>query len=100
VAPIANAIVLPLLFISGVLIPTSELPQGMLDVASVFPAKPLFDSLLRAFDPAASGSVLDGRDVAVIAAWGIVGIALALRHFGWSPAAAGPRKRVALNQSS
>ena len=48
-------IVLPLEFISGIFVPSEQIPDWMNSIASVFPVKPLFDSLLAAFDPADDG---------------------------------------------
>ena len=51
-APITNLVVFPLYFLSGVFIPESEIPDGVLRVADVFPIRHLFDSLLPGLDPA------------------------------------------------
>ena len=53
---ITNLVVFPLYFLSGVFIPESEIPTGVLHVADVFPIRHLFDALLAGFDPA-TGSV-------------------------------------------
>ena len=83
--PIANAIVLPLEFISGIFVPADNIPDWMNTIAGVFPVKPLFDSLLAAFDPTATGIGLDWGDLAVVAAWGVAGLIFALLRFRWSP---------------
>jgi ABC-2 type transport system permease protein len=83
--PIANVIVLPLEFISGIFVPADNIPDWMNTVAGVFPVKPLFDSLLAAFGPAASGIGVSWGDLAVVAAWGVAGVIVALRRFRWSP---------------
>ena len=83
--PITSLIVLPLLFISGVFIPITELPPTMRNIADALPLKPLFDTLLRAFDPATTGSALNAGELAVIGAWGAVGLAFAVRKFRWGP---------------
>ena len=87
-APIANVIMLPLMFISGIFIPNSEIPAGMQDVANVFPVKHLFESLLGVFDPATAtaGAGFGWGHLAVIAGWGALGTAVAMRRFRWSPA--------------
>ncbi len=86
-APIVNVIVLPLLFISGIFIPNDELPAGMQQVADIFPIKHLFNALLTGFDPATQGSGVSPDDLAVIAAWGLFGLVIALRFFRWTPKA-------------
>jgi ABC-2 type transport system permease protein len=83
--PIAQAIVLPLEFISGIFVPSDQIPKWMLDVASVFPIKPLFDSLLHAFNPHTTGPGILWGKLAVLVAWGVVGTVVALRFFRWAP---------------
>jgi len=83
--PVANVLVLPLEFISGIFVPSDQIPDWMDSIASVFPVKPLFDSLLSAFDPTATGIGVAWGDLAVVAAWGVAGVVLALRVFRWSP---------------
>ncbi len=85
-APIANVIMLPLMFISGIFIPSSEIPAGMQDVANLFPVKHLFESLLRVMDPATAGAGFAWGHLAVIACWGLLGAAVAVYRFRWSPA--------------
>lgn len=82
--PMANAIVLPLYFVSGVPIPSDQTPQWMDTVAGVFPVKPLFEALLHAFDPNTTGGGLDAAALAVLAAWGLAGGLFALRRFRWT----------------
>jgi len=86
-APITNVIVLPLLFISGIFIPNDELPAGMRHVADFFPIKHLFDALLAGFDPTTRGAGISWHHLAVIAAWGLLGLVVALRRFRWAPRA-------------
>jgi len=80
-----NAVVLPLYFISGVLIPASQLPDGMLAFANALPVKALVDALTVVFDPRTSGAGISAGDLAVLAAWGIGGLLIALRTFAWTP---------------
>ncbi len=84
-APIANVIMLPLMFLSGIFIPNSEIPASMQDVANVFPVKHLFESLLRTFDPATAGAGVAPGHLAVIAAWGAAGALVAVWRFRWTP---------------
>jgi ABC-2 type transport system permease protein len=80
-----NAVVLPLYFVSGVFVPVSQLPDGLRRVADVLPVKPFVDALTAAFDPRTSGLGLEGKDLLVLAAWGMVGLLLAVRFFVWTP---------------
>jgi ABC-2 type transport system permease protein len=83
--PIANVIVLPLYFISGIFIPSDSLPDWMARLAGFFPVKALFDALLTAFDPTASAPGIAWGDLAKVAAWGVGGIVVALLAFRWTP---------------
>jgi ABC-2 type transport system permease protein len=80
-----NAVALPLYFISGVFVPTSELPHWLADVGGVFPIKPLNDALFACFDPLISGSGFQLGKLAVLAAWGLGALVLAVLTFQWVP---------------
>jgi ABC-2 type transport system permease protein len=82
---ITNMIVFPLYFLSGVFIPESEIPSGVLHVADAFPVRHLFDALLAGFDPTTAGAGFQLGNLAVVAAWGLAGLALAVRRFRWEP---------------
>ena len=82
---ITNMIVFPLYFLSGVFIPESEIPSGVLHVADLFPVRHLFDALLTGFDPATVGAGFELGNLAVVAAWGLAGLAIAVRRFRWEP---------------
>ena len=84
-APIVNALLLPLYFLSGVFIPDDELPQGVTDFADHFPVRDFFQALFDAYLPAGGGSSLDWGSLTVVAIWGIAGLLLAIRFFRWSP---------------
>ncbi|HEX6845095.1 MAG TPA: ABC transporter permease [Actinomycetota bacterium] len=80
--PIVNATILPLLFISGIFIPLGDdAPAWMTTVADVFPVKHFAGAMLNSF----LGLPFDWADVAIVAAWGIVGLVLATRTFTWEP---------------
>jgi ABC-2 type transport system permease protein len=84
---VTNAIILPLYFLSGVFIPETEIPDGVLQVADVLPVRPFFEALLTGFDPATIGSGFEPGRLAVVAAWGLLGLVVALRGFPWTPRA-------------
>jgi ABC-2 type transport system permease protein len=83
-APIANVILLPLYFLSGVFIPDDELPSGVIDFANHFPIRPFFQSFFDAYVPG-SGPALAWDHLAVVAIWGVAGLLLAIRFFRWTP---------------
>lgn len=83
--PLIQAIILPLYFISGVLVPKAQLSSTLREIANVFPVSHLDNALFKAFDPATSGSGIAGTDLLILAIWGAVGLLIALRRFKWSP---------------
>jgi ABC-2 type transport system permease protein len=89
--PIVNAVILPLLFLSGIFIPLGDnAPAWIRFVGTVFPIKPFADALLAGFlgNVAIAGNRVfpfDWANIAVIAAWGVVGLLLASRFFSWEP---------------
>jgi ABC-2 type transport system permease protein len=82
---VINASILPLLFISNVFIPTQDAPTWMNDLASVFPVVHFADGLIAAFNPFVTGSGFDFKALAILIAWGVLGIVIAVRYFSWEP---------------
>lgn len=83
--PVVQGIVLPLSFISGVFIPYLELPHWLVDIAKIFPVRPFVAAVLAAYNPHTTGSGIQWGDLAVLAAWGVVGLIIAVRRFSWLP---------------
>jgi ABC-2 type transport system permease protein len=85
VTPIALA----LEFISGVFVPFDRFPTWLQDIASVFPVRWMAQGLRSVFLPEElagrepSGSWQLGLVAAVLAAWCVVGVLLAVRTFRW-----------------
>jgi ABC-2 type transport system permease protein len=82
---ITNATVLPLYFLSGVFIPDSEIPDGVLHFSAAFPIRHFFEAFFTAFDPNTAGAGFEWGHLAVVAAWGALGLLLAVRYFRWTP---------------
>jgi ABC-2 type transport system permease protein len=82
---VTNATVLPLYFLSGVFIPQDELPNGVLNFADAFPIRHFFEAMFTAWDPNTTGSGFEFGHLAIIAAWGLLGLLVALRFFRWEP---------------
>lgn len=83
--PMTQAIMLPLYFISGVFVPSLQLPSWLHHVAEVFPVQHLTDALGNAYDPAAHGVGIVWSDIGVLALWAAIGLAVALIRFSWLP---------------
>jgi len=84
-APISNVAVLPLYFLSGVFIPETEIPDGVLKVADLFPIRHFFEAFFTAFDPNTAGAGFEWGHLGIVVAWGAFGLLLALRFFRWTP---------------
>jgi ABC-2 type transport system permease protein len=82
---IVNGTILPLLFISDVFIALEEAPGWLVTLGDLFPVKHLSTSMQTAFSPYTTGSGFEWGDLAVIAAWGVAGLVLAIRFFSWEP---------------
>ena len=76
-APITNVAVLPLYFLSGVFIPETEIPEGVLKFADLFPIRHFFEAFFTAFDPTTTGAGFEWGHLAIVAAWGVAGLLLA-----------------------
>jgi len=80
--PIVNAVILPLLFLSGIFIPLGNNPPAwMVWVGRIFPLKHFLAGMQASF----LGSPFDWTDVLVVAAWGLAGLLFAIRFFRWEP---------------
>jgi len=81
---VVNVILLPMAFLSGSFGPTEDYPAFLQAIGDVLPLKYLIDALEAVY--------LDDEQVwqqlgslAVLAGWGLAGLALAVRRFGWEP---------------
>lgn len=78
---IVNAVVFPLLFLSGLFFP---IPDGVIaNVSNLLPVRPFQQLLLAAFDPQHLGAGPHTQDLLVLAIWAVAGIAVAMRTFRW-----------------
>jgi ABC-2 type transport system permease protein len=81
---VVNVILLPMAFLSGSFGPTRDYPQVLQTIGDVLPLKYLIDLVDAVY--------LDHEQLwdnpgslAVLGAWGIGGLLIALRRFGWEP---------------
>lgn len=84
VAAVVNVALLPMAFLSGSFGPTQDFPRALQAIADVLP--------LKYFLEIVNGIYLDGESLfadpaalALVAAWGVGGLLVALRRFGWTP---------------
>src|SRR3954471_19941821 len=77
-----NIIFLPVIFISGVFYDVDNAPQFLRDIAQVLPLTHIIDGVSAALVTGASLADHAG-DLAVVAAWGLVGAFFAVRGFSW-----------------
>lgn len=84
VSAVVNVILLPMAFLSGAFGPTTEYPRVLQAIADVLP--------LTYFIDIVNGVYLDGESLfsdpkalGIVAAWGVAGLAIALRRFSWMP---------------
>jgi ABC-2 type transport system permease protein len=71
--------ILPLNFVSNVFIDMRGAPAWIDAFSRVFPVRHFADAMLGIYNPALPGNL------AVVAAWGLGGLLVALRFFSWEP---------------
>jgi ABC-2 type transport system permease protein len=80
--PIVNAVILPLLFLSGIFIPLGNNPPAWMNwVGRIFPLKHFLTGMQASF----LGSPFHWTDVLIVAAWGLGALLFAIRFFRWEP---------------
>jgi ABC-2 type transport system permease protein len=77
-----NIVFLPVIFISGVFYDVDTAPQFLQDIAQILPLTHIIDGLSAALVTGESLADTAG-DLAVIVAWGILGVFFAVRGFSW-----------------
>jgi ABC-2 type transport system permease protein len=80
--PIVNAVIFPLLFLSGVFFKVdSGSPDWVQWVGRIFPVKHLIDAMRDSY----LGLPFHWSDIAVMAIWAIAAVVIAVRTFRWEP---------------
>jgi ABC-2 type transport system permease protein len=82
---IVNATILPLLFVSDVFIPLQDPPAWLDVVGKIFPVRHFSEAMQQVFFPPAGSSGFAATHLAVLAAWGALGLLVAVRRFSWEP---------------
>lgn len=81
---VVNVIVLPMAFLSGSFGPTRDFPTFLQAIADILPLTYYLDVVNGVYLRGES-LFADPTALAVVAAWGLAGLAVALRAFGWMP---------------
>ena len=96
---VANAIILPMAFISDIFIAIEDPPPWLDTLGDILPLKPFAQSFQDAFNPSVPAPAFQWGKLALVAAWGVAGLLVALRWFKWEPSRGGStrgrRSRVA-----
>ncbi|MEC9366405.1 MAG: ABC transporter permease [Chloroflexota bacterium] len=84
-APMVNASVIPLMFISDVFIPMDSAPNWLNSIAQLFPVRPFSLSLQEVYNPFSSGLTETPENYAILLAWLVIGLIASLKFFSWEP---------------
>jgi ABC-2 type transport system permease protein len=85
VSAVVNVVILPMAFLSGSFGPTSEdFPAPLQAIADVLPLTYFLDIVYGVY---LGGESLfaDPKALAIVLAWGLAGLLVAVRYFGWTP---------------
>jgi ABC-2 type transport system permease protein len=90
-AAMVNATILPLAFISDVFVATDS-DGSLAKIANIFPLKPFVNAFQDCFNPSVEAPGLSFSRLAFVAAWGAVGLVVAIKKFSWEPSGAATRR--------
>ncbi len=82
--PLGTGVTLALYFLSENFFIIEHPPLVLRIIGQTFPVQHLNDALLTPLNPNNHGTRIEWIDLLVIAAWGIVGLLIALRYFRWT----------------
>lgn len=84
VSAVVNVVILPMAFLSGSFGPTTDFPAALQTIADVLPLTYFLDIVYGVY---LGGDSLfaDPKALAIVVAWGLAGLVVALRRFGWTP---------------
>ncbi len=97
---VANALILPLAFISDVFIQMSEPPRWLTVVGDIFPLRPFAQTFQDVFNPFVEPPAFVWDRFTRVAAWGVVGVVVSVRYFRWEPSPAAGRSRRRSRQAA
>jgi ABC-2 type transport system permease protein len=81
---VVNATILPILFLSDIFIPFPDPPPWVAFIQKVFPVGRFAKAMQGSFF-APTGNGFEWMNLAVVFAWGVLGLLLAARFFTWEP---------------
>jgi ABC-2 type transport system permease protein len=84
VSAVVNVVILPMAFLSGSFGPTADFPAPLQAIADVLPLTYFLDVVYGVYLDDES-LFADPKALAIVLAWGLAGLAVALRRFGWTP---------------
>ncbi len=89
----ANAIILPMAFVSNIFIQVDDAPVWITALGDFFPLKHFAESFQDCFTPFVEAPAFDWLSMAYVALWGVAGLVVAMRFFTWEPSRSAPRSR-------
>ena len=89
----ANAIILPMAFVSNIFIQVDDAPTWITTLGNIFPLKHFAEAFQDCFTPSVPAPAFNWPSLAFIAAWGVLGIVIAMRFFTFEPSGSAPRGR-------
>lgn len=82
---VGTATLFPLLFVSGVFFPIDGMPGWLQTIIDGLPFAPMAELVRGLFDPSSSGLAIRVEPLAIVLAWGIAGLLMAIRTLRWEP---------------
>ncbi len=89
----ANAIILPLAFVSNIFIQVDNAPAWITTIGDIFPLKHFAEAFQDCFTPFVAAPAFDWPSLGYVALWGVAGLLVALKFFTWEPSGSSPRGR-------
>lgn len=82
---VSTATLFPLLFVSGVFFPIEGMPAPLQTVIDFLPFAPMIEAIRTTMDTTVTGFAFDPLNLAIITAWGVAGMFIALKTMKWEP---------------
>ncbi len=82
---VANAVFLPMAFLSGIFIQLDDAPRWFLVIGDILPLKHFAEPFGAAFNPFHTGGIFGWEDLAIMGAWLVAGLVVTTRFFRWDP---------------